>query len=205
MTIKSSRKQDLHKIAETAMTAMKYSISSDRSLDPVDNAETYRSLRPSRSIAFSRRKRRILSCTLLLLVQYPSYSNGWSPSKISSRASSISISQKIGGTGSRIKKVMQKITPVSLSSSNEDADADVSLLQSENYVLRDTIRQLEEENQKLKQSAKIVLENFEGGRLFRGDVESSMILEATGITLTGDEIAQDQLWCDELDGGKPFA
>jgi hypothetical protein len=100
---------------------------------------------------------------------------------------------------------MQKITPVSLSSSNEDADADVSLLQSENYVLRDTIRQLEEENQKLKQSAKIVLENFEGGRLFRGDVESSMILEATGITLTGDEIAQDQLWCDELDGGKPFA
>jgi hypothetical protein len=105
-----------------------------------------------------------------------------------------------------MKKVMHTITPFSLSSSNEDADdADVSLLQSENYALRDTVRQLEEENQRLKQHARIVLENFEGERLFRGDVESSMFPEATGIMLTGDEIAQDELWCDELDGGKPFA
>jgi hypothetical protein len=106
-------------------------------------------------------------------------------------------------SGSIFKSVLNRIAPFPLSSSDEDNDNDVALLQSENYVLRDTIRQLEEENQKLKQKAKIVLENFEGERLFRGDAESSMLFPGgSGITLTGDEIAQDELWCDELDGGE---
>jgi hypothetical protein len=62
---------------------------------------------------------------------------------------------------------------------------------------------LEEENQKLKQRHnKIVLETFEGERYFRDESEGASTMDTGGITMTGDEIGQDELWCDELDGGK---
>ena len=140
------------------------------------------------------RRRRTLIC-ILVLARYSFSANGWSPLKLATRTSFPEQSRSRQG----IRRVLKKFVP--FSSSNDDTD--VSLLQSENYVLRDTIRQLEEENQKLKQKAKIVLENFEGERLFRGD-DGSLIQVGTGsgITLTGDEIAQDELWCDELDGGE---
>ena len=78
----------------------------------------------------------------------------------------------------------------------------MKVLKSENNLLRDTIRQLEDENQRLKQRAnKIVLENFEGERFFQDDIENQK-MEGVGITLTGDEIGQNELWCDELDGGE---
>ena len=48
---------------------------------------------------------------------------------------------------------------------------------------------------------KIVLENFEGERFFQDDIENQK-MEGVGITLTGDEIGQNELWCDELDGGE---
>lgn len=85
------------------------------------------------------------------------------------------------------------------------------LLQEENGLLRETIRQLELENERLKNSAsRIVIENFEGeGKLppesswFEGMGSSGPpeLPSAGGITLTGEQLeAQQQLWCDELDG-----
>jgi hypothetical protein len=84
-------------------------------------------------------------------------------------------------------------------------EEDVLVLKSENTLLRDTIRQLEEENQRLKQRAnKIVLENFEGENWFKEDSKSAS-MGGVGITLTGEEIGQEELWCDELDGGEQIA
>jgi hypothetical protein len=86
------------------------------------------------------------------------------------------------------------------------------MLQQENGLLRETIRQLEMENERLKSSAsRIVIENFEGeGKMppesfwFEG-MSSSMPNESTmekGITLTGEEMeSSSPMWCDELDDG----
>ena len=80
-------------------------------------------------------------------------------------------------------------------------EIDIDSLHDENDKLRDAVRKLEEENFKLRQRNKIVLETFEGeGRnrnltFFDHDFH--------GITLTGAELegGDMELWCDELDGG----
>ena len=77
-------------------------------------------------------------------------------------------------------------------SSDDVTEVSSDALQNENSVLRETIRQLEEENQRLKQKAKrIVLENFEGDG-FRDVVPDDG--SGGGITLSGEEIAQDEQW-----------
>lgn len=91
---------------------------------------------------------------------------------------------------------------------------DLSSLQSENSLLRDTIRQLEDENTRLRHRAgrMLGLENFEGDRFFRDDTaddltssssdttsSSSSTTSGGGITLSADEIANEELWCDTLD------
>lgn len=149
--------------------------------------------------------------TLLLLSQSLLNSHGWSPLRFASRISSrpISASSSAGTHGDRrfvpsrpkrIKHALHRVIP--FWSSNRD-DSDFSLLQSENSVLRDTIRQLEEENQRLKQRAQrmVGLENFEGERFFRDEFDRPTA-DMGGITLTGEEIAQDELWCDQLEEGK---
>lgn len=199
------RQEEAHlkKYSQTpTMTAKTDYRKSGRTLSPLAYEATVHRLRIFPSISSSYWGRCLPACALLLLADTPSLCCGWSPMKLSAKASSISISRKVGGTGSKVKRVLKKIAPFSLSSASEDAD--VSLLQSENFVLRDTVRQLEEENQKLKQTAKIVLENFEGEGLFGGGFESSVFPGGAGITLTGDEISQDELWCDELEEGTPF-
>lgn len=102
---------------------------------------------------------------------------------------------------------------------------DLSSLQSENSLLRDTIRQLEDENTRLRHRADrmLGLENFEGDRFFRDDTaddltssssdttssssSSSSTTSGGGITLSADEIANEELWCDTLDaaGERYFA
>jgi hypothetical protein len=85
-----------------------------------------------------------------------------------------------------------------------------NLLEEENSLLRKTIRELELENERLKNSAsRIVIENFEGeGRMapesiwFEGigthvSPESEQV---DGITMSSEQMeASQQLWCDELD------
>lgn len=102
----------------------------------------------------------------------------------------------------KFRRVFEKVLPFP-ASRDDLTEMERSLLESENSVLRDTIRQLEEENARLKQRAnKIVLETFEGEKWFKdGEVEVPLV-DSGGITLTGEEISQDELWCDELDGGK---
>lgn len=60
------------------------------------------------------------------------------------------------------------------SSSSPEIDLNLQL-QTENSFLRDTVRRLEGENQRLRQRAagKIVLETFEGERLFRNDATTA--------------------------------
>jgi len=110
----------------------------------------------------------------------------------------------------RVQHGLRRIVP--LRSSHRD-DPDVTLLQSENSILRDTIRQLEEENQRLKQRAQrmIGLENFEGERFFRDELDAPMWVEdvggggkgGAGIAPTGEEITQEEmLWCDQLEEGE---
>jgi len=78
---------------------------------------------------------------------------------------------------------------------------DPSLLKSENSVLRDTIRQLEEENQKLKQrAARVVgLENFEGDHFFPEEYENPFGDSGGGLTMSTEEIKTGEQWCDELE------
>ena len=145
------------------------------------------------------KRRRVVLCCLLL-AQSPFYSYSWSPLKLSSRVAPFPSQPR----SSRIRSVLKRIVP--FQSSKEDlSEEELLVLKSENTLLRDTIRQLEEENQRLKQKAsKIVLETFEGERWFRGDGEDeeTSSTDSLGITLTGEEIGQDELWCDELDGGE---
>eukprot|EP00980_Cylindrotheca_fusiformis_P004201 scaffold912_cov119-Cylindrotheca_fusiformis.AAC.17 len=153
-------------------------------------------LRASSNTASTCRKRMVLlSSMLLMFVQCPSICQAWSPIRLATRRSSMSTSGKFG---LQVKKGLRKFSPFPLWSTGDDTDIS---LQSENYVLRDTIRQLEEDNQRLKLTAKIVLENFEGEGLFGNSYESSGYRKGTGITLSGDEISQDELWCDELEEG----
>ena len=137
---------------------------------------------------------------LILLQHYPLVCHAWSPLKPLSMKP-LSIRQK----GSNLfKRVLpRKIAlPFELSSSSK-AEEDLEMMKSENSILRETIRQLEDENQALKQRNKIVLENFEGESLFRDrDWDGTPKFSSFGITLSGEEISQDEQWCDELDGGR---
>lgn len=100
-------------------------------------------------------------------------------------------------------------------------------LETENRLLRETIRQLELENDRLSSQQKIILETFEGeGRLRPRPTEKEMMADPSmsatgvddmdltnfGITLTGEELTADipiaseeeaaaasALWCDDLD------
>lgn len=116
------------------------------------------------------------------------------------------------------------------SSNNE---VDLKLLRTENSLLRDTIRELQEENQRLQQrtAGKIVLETFEGERYFRGDAMeginsnnefgsnvamgvsngSTSVGASGGITMSEQEqqlssSIDDGLWCDDVleDGTCPL-
>lgn len=95
-------------------------------------------------------------------------------------------------------------------SNKPDTDLQFSILEEENRILRQTIRQLELENEYLKKTdgTRIIIENFEGGRKRAADgmwFESGNIEPlpppTQGITLAGEQMVQDdQMWCDELDG-----
>ena len=88
----------------------------------------------------------------------------------------------------------------------QHTDLEYYLLEEENGLLRETIRQLELENERLKKSAsRIVIENFEGeGKMppdsfwFEGKSEPRQT-DMEGITMTGEQMEASQLWCDELD------
>jgi hypothetical protein len=100
-----------------------------------------------------------------------------------------------------------EVLPIDISTRT---NLEYNLLQEENSLLRKTIRELELENERLKNSAsRIVIENFEGeGRLapesiwFEGigthvSPESEQV---DGITMSSEQMeASQQLWCDELD------
>lgn len=154
-----------------------------------------------------RHQKRDALLRLIVMSQTFSKSQGWGTLSLKSRISATTASSAFFDwnrnrlTSPRhLQHTLRRIVP--FRSFNRD-DSDFTLLKSENLILRDTIRQLEEENQRLKQRAQRVigLENFEGERFFRGEMDSSFI-DTGGITLTGEEIIQDELWCDELDGGE---
>lgn len=93
----------------------------------------------------------------------------------------------------------------------------VDKLETENKLLRETIRQLEHENERLTSQQRVVLETFEGeGRL--RSANGDIIVDSTtgeapthdyGVTLSADELTGDiavtqddidgALWCDDLD------
>lgn len=98
----------------------------------------------------------------------------------------------------------------------------VEELETENMLLRETVQQLELENDRLSKQRKVVLESFEGeGSLFVEQEGPSIDrkkkngyeedLMEFGITLSGEELAGDSyaftppsdkdaaLWCDELE------
>ncbi|KAL3942668.1 MAG: hypothetical protein SGBAC_003187 [Bacillariaceae sp.] len=142
-----------------------------------------------------KRRSTILTSALLLLQQYPLVCQAWSPLRPLS-VNPLSIRCKGSNLFKRV--VPRKIAlPFELSSSNK-AEEGLDELKSENTVLRETIRQLEDENQILKQRNNIVLESFEGESMFRDRGDDTSFF-SSGITLTGDEISQDELWCDELE------
>ncbi|CAJ1942214.1 unnamed protein product [Cylindrotheca closterium] len=146
-------------------------------------------------ISYSRRNS-VLAATLLLLQHYSLVCQAWSPLKPLS-INPLSIRHQSSNLFKRV--LPRKITLPSFElSSSSTAEEDLDEMKSENSVLRDTIRQLEEENQNLKQRNRIVLESFEGESLF-WDQDSATGM-SSGITLSGDEISQDELWCDELEG-----
>lgn len=150
--------------------------------------------------------------TLLLLSRSFSNSNAWgqlrlAPQIHSSPISASSVSSSYGDrpfiVPSRTKRIRNAICRIApFRSSNRD-DSDYSILKSENSILRDAIRQLEEENLRLKKRAQRVvgLETFEGERFFRDEMDAPMP-SLGGITLSGEEIAQDDMWCDQLEEGE---
>lgn len=86
-------------------------------------------------------------------------------------------------------------------------ELEYDLLQEENNLLRETIRQLEQENERLKNSAsRIVIENFEGeGKMAPDFFWNFREEQPSGITMTGEAMETSSsnpngIWCDELDG-----
>lgn len=87
---------------------------------------------------------------------------------------------------------------------DESTDTQYAILKEENSILRETIRQLELENEQLRSRAsKIIIENFEGFGKFGSDWFDAGNAEKDlqpppGITMMEEEM--EQMWCDELDG-----
>mmetsp|Transcript_4004 Transcript_4004/g.8618 ORF Transcript_4004/g.8618 Transcript_4004/m.8618 type:complete len:299 (-) Transcript_4004:1037-1933(-) len=92
---------------------------------------------------------------------------------------------------------------------------------TENMSLRDSIRQLEEENERLKKFAeqqhereleavavaannsdkRIILERFEGEHLFDSYKENQVTMSSVSSrSIAADEMEEEDLWCDVLDG-----
>lgn len=141
------------------------------------------------------RRNSMLVSTMLLLQLYPLVCQAWGPLKPLS-IDPLSIRRKRSNLFKRV--LHRKIAlPFELSSSN-NTDEDLDVLRSENSVLRQTIRELEEENQNLKRRNRIVLESFEGEPSFF----DQDFFGSSGITLSGNEITQDELWCDVLEDGR---
>jgi hypothetical protein len=143
--------------------------------------------------------------TLLLWSQSTTDSHAWLSLRFATRR--VSWTGALYGDGLSAPPKTHRIVPavrrlLSVRSAPQD-DADVVLLKSENSDLRDTIRKLEEENQKLKQRAQRVvgLENFEGERFFRSEMEIVGIY-GEGLTAAGDEVLLDETWCDGVNEGK---
>ena len=179
----------------------------------------------SKCTELSQRKLALIASILLVQsIGHHGGCHGWTPSRLISRTSIHSqvtprvseLPSTVNGFLSRKTKRLRSMgrriissSSSSRSSSSQD-ELDLSSLQSENSLLRDTIRQLEDENSRLRQRADrmLGLENFEGGdRYFRDEPEtaiSSMIggESGGGITLSGEEIGNEELWCDTLEGGK---
>jgi hypothetical protein len=139
---------------------------------------------------------------IFLLVQTLPCSNGWSSLKRLASASRIAYPDPSLGNN-KIRNGLKRIAPFrSTSKDNDLSEVDIPLLLSENNLLRETIRQLEEDNLRLKQKAQtIVLENFEGERFFR-DEKDTLFVDPGDFTSTGEGDGQDELWCDALDGGE---
>jgi len=92
-----------------------------------------------------------------------------------------------------------------MSASSAD-DFDRQMMRTENDLLRKTVRQLELENERLKQgSSKIIIESFEGegrGRQRIDEVawyDSSSDFDTEVISMSSMELEEVPLWCDELD------
>ena len=122
-------------------------------------------------------------------------------------------------TNKEDRQALEASTSTAILSSPEEL---VEELETENMLLRETVQQLELENDRLSKQRKVVLESFEGeGSLFMETQEGSRDrnnkkgyeddLMEFGITLSGDELAGDintftspsdkdaALWCDELE------
>ena len=159
----------------------------------------------------SRRARRIPKPLLLLLIQAPYLISCLSPRKFVSRISN-KASNFLGKASIKNLSVpLPNKNSIRIVSHEEQVNgADLSLLKTENTLLRDAVRQLEVENELLKQkSNKLVLETFEGEGKLRESSKSKAFVNATfgvdplGITLSGAELEQDtNMWCDELEEGK---
>lgn len=84
----------------------------------------------------------------------------------------------------------------------------------ENILLKDSIRRLEEENERLKRfveqkheqdmSKRLVLETFEGEGLFDSFEEKQASLQSSSsqISISDEAEEDDELWCDVLDGNE---
>jgi len=133
----------------------------------------------------------------LLLLQYHTLScQAWIPLKPVTSASLSVRNEK----SSFFRSVLPRKIVLRVSSSSK-AGEDLDVLRLENSLLRETIRQLEEDNQNLKHNNEIVLENFEGESFFRDRDTPSLAMSgsSSSITLSGEEISQDGIWCDELE------
>jgi hypothetical protein len=97
----------------------------------------------------------------------------------------------------------QRQTKLRSASSIDDFDGQTT--KTENELLRQTVRKLELENERLRESpSRIIIETFEGEgqqRLSESawyDAPYAM-MDSDGITMSGAEVETVPLWCDELD------
>ena len=110
---------------------------------------------------------------------------------------------EVGSKRAKVKSILRRILPFQSTSSDDVNAAESRVLKAENQLLREVIGELEEENARLKQRAgRIVLETFEGENYIRDGFRDGGADDDEGLTLTGEELMQDELWCDELEDGK---
>jgi len=172
---------------------------------------------PSTSQGTLQHPQRVQKRTMLFLLGILAFSQfstslGWSPLFRPSHRLKPAVSSSSRRQGrSRLWMAQQQHNVGSNNSSVETittkdlqtpTNMEYDLLEEENGFLRETIRQLELENERLRKSAsRIVIENFEGER--RLSSESSWFEGMTnteeGITMTEEEMEAPQMWCDELE------